>query len=38
LLSSNNSGSVGVLVLLALLICLSILRWYTSRDDQDLAI
>jgi hypothetical protein len=38
LLSSNNSGSIGVLVLLALLIGLSILRWYTSRDDQDLAI
>jgi hypothetical protein len=38
LLSSNSLGSVGVLVLLVLLICLSILRWYTSRDDQDLAI
>jgi hypothetical protein len=38
LLSSNSSGSVGVLTLLVLLICLSILRWYICRDDQDLAI
>jgi hypothetical protein len=38
LLSSNSSGSVGVLTLLALFICLSILRWYICRDDQDLVI
>jgi hypothetical protein len=38
LLSSNDSSSVGVLALLALFICLSILRWYVSRDDQDLTI
>jgi hypothetical protein len=38
LLLSNSSGSVGVLALLALFICLSILRWYVSRDNQDLAI
>jgi hypothetical protein len=35
---TNSSGSVGILTLLALFICLSILRWYVSRDDQDLAI
>jgi hypothetical protein len=33
-----NSGGVGVLALYALLICLSVLRWYIRRDDQDLAI
>jgi hypothetical protein len=38
LLSSNGSGSVGVLALLALLIGFSILRWYIRRNDQDLAI
>jgi hypothetical protein len=38
LLSSNSSGSVGVLALLALFIYLSILRWYICRDDQDLVI
>jgi hypothetical protein len=38
LLSSNSSGSVGVLALLALFICFSILRWYIYRDDQDLVI
>jgi hypothetical protein len=37
-LSSNSSSSVGVITLLALLICLSILRWYICKDDQDLAI
>jgi hypothetical protein len=38
LLLPNNSGSVGVLMLLALFICLSILWWYVCRNDQDLAI
>jgi hypothetical protein len=38
LLSSNSSGSIGVLALLALLIGFSILRWYIRRDDKDLAI
>jgi hypothetical protein len=38
LLSSDSSGNVGVLTLLALLIYFSILRWYIRRDDQDLAI
>jgi hypothetical protein len=38
LLSSNSSGSVGVLALLALLISFSILRWYIHGDNQDLAI
>jgi hypothetical protein len=38
LLSSNNYGSVGVLTLLALFICLSILWWYVCRNDQDLTI
>jgi hypothetical protein len=38
LLSSHNSGGVGVFSLLTLRICLSILRWYICRDDQDLAI
>jgi hypothetical protein len=36
LLSSNSSSGVGVLALL--FICLSILRWYICRDNQDLAI
>jgi hypothetical protein len=38
LLSSHSSGSVGVFSLLMLRICLSVLRWYICRDDQDLAI
>jgi hypothetical protein len=38
LLSSDGSGSIGVLTLLTLFICFSILRWYVRRDDQDLAI
>jgi hypothetical protein len=38
LLSSNSSGSVGILSLLTLRICLSVLRWYICRDDQDLEI
>jgi hypothetical protein len=38
LLPTNSSGSVGVLAFLALFICLSILRWYIYRDNQDLAI
>jgi hypothetical protein len=38
LLSPISSGSVGVLALLALFICLSLLRWYISGNDQDLAI
>jgi hypothetical protein len=38
LLPLNSSGSVDVLALLALFICLSILRWYACRDDQELSI
>jgi hypothetical protein len=38
LLSSNSSGSVGVLALLVLPIGFSILWWYIRRDDQDLTI
>jgi hypothetical protein len=38
LLSSNSSGSISVLTLLALFICVSILRWYIRRYGQDLAI
>jgi hypothetical protein len=38
LLSSNSSGSIGILTLLALFICLSILWWYVCRSDQDLTI
>jgi hypothetical protein len=38
LLSSDSSGSIGVLTLLALLIGFPILRWYVRRNDQDLAI
>jgi hypothetical protein len=38
LLPPNSSGSVGVLMLLALLIGFPILRWYIHRDDKDLAI
>jgi hypothetical protein len=38
LLLTNSSGGVGVLSLLALFVCFSILRWYIHRDDQDLAI
>jgi hypothetical protein len=38
LLSSNSSGSIGVLTLLTLFICFSILWRYIRRDDQDLAI
>jgi hypothetical protein len=33
LLSSDSSGSVGVLTLLALLICFSILRWCIRKDN-----
>jgi hypothetical protein len=38
LLLTNSSGGVGVLSLMALFVCFSILRWYIHRDDQDLAI
>jgi hypothetical protein len=38
LLSSDSSGSIGVLTLLALLIGFPILRWYISRDDEDLTV
>jgi hypothetical protein len=38
LLSSDSSGSIGILTLLALLICFSMLGWHIHRDDQDLAI
>jgi hypothetical protein len=38
LLLSNSSGSVGVFSLLTLCVCLSVLRWYICRDDQDMAI
>jgi hypothetical protein len=38
LLSSDNSGGVGVFTLLTLLICFSVLRRYIHGDDQDLAI
>jgi hypothetical protein len=38
LLSSNSSGGVGVFTLLTLRIYFSVLRWYISRNDQDLAI
>jgi hypothetical protein len=38
LLLPNSSSSVGVLVLLALFVCLSILWRYICRNDQDLAI
>jgi hypothetical protein len=38
LLSSDSSGSIGVLTLLALLIGFPILRWYIHKDDQDLTI
>jgi hypothetical protein len=38
LLPTNSSGGVGVLALLALFICFSVLRWYIRRDDQDLVI
>jgi hypothetical protein len=38
LLSSDSSGSIGVLTLLVLLIGFPILRWYVCRNDQDLAI
>jgi hypothetical protein len=38
LLSSDNSGSIGVLTLLVLLIGFPILRWYVRKKDQDLAI
>jgi hypothetical protein len=33
LLSPDSSGGVGVLTLLALFICLSILWWYVCRND-----
>jgi hypothetical protein len=32
-LLSNNSSSVGVITLLALLICLSISRWYIADSS-----
>jgi hypothetical protein len=38
LLLMNSSGSVGVLSLMALFVCFSVLRCYLHRDDQDLAI
>jgi hypothetical protein len=38
LLPMNSSGGVGVLSLLALFVCFSILRWYIRKDDQDLTI
>jgi hypothetical protein len=38
LLPTSSSGGVGVLALLPLFICFSVLRWYIRRDDQDLAI
>jgi hypothetical protein len=38
LLSSDSSGSIGVLMLLPLLIGFPILRWYVQKNDQDLAI
>jgi hypothetical protein len=38
LLSSNSSDSVGIFSLLMLHVCLSVLRWYICRDDQDVAI
>jgi hypothetical protein len=38
LLSSDGSGSIGVLTFLALFIYFSILRWYVCGDSQDLAI
>jgi hypothetical protein len=38
LLSSDGSGSISILTLSTLFICLSILRRYIRRDDQDLAI
>jgi hypothetical protein len=38
LLSSNSSDSVGILALLELFICLSVLWWYICRNDQGLAI
>jgi hypothetical protein len=38
LLTSYSSGGIGVLALYALLICLSVFRWYIRGDDQDLTI
>jgi hypothetical protein len=38
LLPPDGSGSIGVLTLLSLFVCFSILWWYVRRDDQDLAI
>jgi hypothetical protein len=38
LLSSDNSGGVGVFTLLTLRVCFSVLWWYIRRDDQDLTI
>jgi hypothetical protein len=38
LLPTSTSGGFGILALLALFMCFSILRWYIRRDDQDLAI
>jgi hypothetical protein len=34
----HSSGGIDILVLYALLICFSILRWYVYGDNQDLAI
>jgi hypothetical protein len=34
LLSSNSSGCSGVLTLLTLFICFSILRWYIRREAE----
>jgi nickel-dependent lactate racemase len=33
-----SSGGIGVFTFQTLFVCLSILRWYISRDNQDLAI
>jgi cbb3-type cytochrome oxidase subunit 3 len=38
LLLTDSSGGIDVLALFALFMCLSILRWYIYRQDQDLAI
>jgi hypothetical protein len=37
-LSSDSSGGIGIFTLLMLRVCLSVLRWYICRDDQDLTI
>jgi hypothetical protein len=38
LLLLNSSGNIGILSFLTVHTCLSVLRWYICRDDQDLAI